>query len=363
MALPKRVEERVVAGIKQFIPVLEGARARDIGEADTVTIVTDMLAVLYGYDKYTEVTSEYAIKGTFCDLAAKVDGRLQLLLEVKAIGMELKDQHVKQAVDYAANQGVEWVVLTNGVKWRVYRITFAKPIDNELVIEFDFLALNPKSHADLETVFLLCKEGWCKSVLGDFHTQRQALSRFYLGAVVLSEPVLDVIRRELRRMIPDARVDNEQISRAMCDHPARGRVAGDHRPAWRARWRRLAFLDEPLDGGLGDRLVDLDADRAEAAPARGDQRRARAGERIEHGGVRAFHDLEYLIEKGERFLRHVHAAGPGMRMEEVTTVRAATQRPRPARPPGDELSMLTPPSEQSPSRAFDPRKQSAPRQS
>ncbi len=38
------------------------------------------------------------------------------------MGMELKDQHVKQAVDYAANQGVEWVGLTNVAIWRPYRV-------------------------------------------------------------------------------------------------------------------------------------------------------------------------------------------------------------------------------------------------
>ena len=31
---------------------------------------------------------------------------------LKAVGIELKEQHSKQAVDYAANQGVEWVALT-----------------------------------------------------------------------------------------------------------------------------------------------------------------------------------------------------------------------------------------------------------
>jgi len=75
-----------------------------------------------------EVTSEHAIKGTYCDLAIKIENTLQTLIEVKAIGLELKDNHVKQAGDYAANQGVTWVVLTNGIVWRIYKVTFEKPI-------------------------------------------------------------------------------------------------------------------------------------------------------------------------------------------------------------------------------------------
>lgn len=210
-AVPKKVVDRISAGIKKFQPVLASAKARDVGESDTVTIITDMLSEIFGYDKYSEITSEYAIRGTYCDLAIKLDGTLQTLIEVKAIGIDLKEAHVKQAVDYAANQGVDWVILTNGIIWRVYRLVFAKPIDNELVIEIDFCALNPRIAGDIELPYLWCKEGWQRSVLGDFHTQKQALSRFFIGSMLLTQPVLDVIRRELRRISPDVKIETEQI--------------------------------------------------------------------------------------------------------------------------------------------------------
>lgn len=209
--VPKKVSERLVAGIKRYQPILSAAKARDVGEADTVTIIKDMLADVFGYDKYADVTSEYAIRGTYCDLAIKMDGQLQTLIEVKAIGLDLKDSHVKQAIDYAANQGVDWVLLTNGVTWRVYHLIFAKPIDQELVLEIDFCALNPRSDSDIELVYLWCKEGWQRSVLGEYHTQKQALSRFFVGAMLQTDSVLDVIRRELRRLSPDVRIDSEQI--------------------------------------------------------------------------------------------------------------------------------------------------------
>ena len=35
---------------------------------------------------------------TYCDLAIKVDGKLRFLLEAKAIGLELKDDYIKQAL-------------------------------------------------------------------------------------------------------------------------------------------------------------------------------------------------------------------------------------------------------------------------
>ena len=215
VSIPKKVAERLIAGIKKYQPILVAAKARDVGEADTVTIIKDMLSDIFGYDKYADLTSEYAIRGTYCDLATKIDGILQTLIEVKAIGLDLKDQHVKQAVDYAANQGVEWVLLTNGMCWRVYRLTFAKPIDHELVVDIDFSTLNPRSEHDLELIYLWCKEGWQRSVLGEYHTQRQALSRFFVGAMLQTNPVLEVIRRELRRVSPDVRIDIDQIKEVL----------------------------------------------------------------------------------------------------------------------------------------------------
>lgn len=208
---PKKVLDRIQSTVKRFQSVLAGAKARDVGESDTVTIVVDMLAEVFGYDKYSEITSEHAIKGTYCDLAIKIDGALQLLIEVKAIGLELKENFVKQAVDYATNQGVDWVVLTNGVTWRVYHVKFEKPISQELLIEVDFTSLNPKSEKDADSLFLLCKEGWTKSVLGDYRSQRQALSRFFLGNLILSEQVLQVVRRELKRISPDVKVEIDDI--------------------------------------------------------------------------------------------------------------------------------------------------------
>lgn len=209
--VPKKVAERLIVGIKRFQPILAAAKARDVGETDTVTIVKDMLADIFGYDKYAELTSEFAIRGTYCDLAVKLDGKLSTLIEVKAIGIELKEAHVKQAVDYAANQGVDWVLLTNGIRWCVYHVFFTRPIGQEMIVDIDFSILNPKSQSDLEMISLWCKEGWQRSALGDFHTQKQALSRFFLGAMILSDPVLEVVRRELRRVSPDVRIDIEQI--------------------------------------------------------------------------------------------------------------------------------------------------------
>jgi len=217
VSIPKKVEIRFSDGLKRFQPILSSAKARDVNEGDTVVIVTDLLADLFGYDKYAEITREYAIRGTYCDLALKLDDRPHLLLEVKAIGLDLKELHSKQAIDYAANLGVEWVALTNGAQWKVYRVVFAKPIDQELVIDFDLLTLNPRTPSALDLLFPLAREGMVKSALQDYHAQRQAMSRFSLAALLLSEPMLKIIRRELRRLSPEASIEIDGLQTVLSE--------------------------------------------------------------------------------------------------------------------------------------------------
>ncbi len=213
--IPVKIETRIKDALKRFQPLIEQAKARDIGEADTSTLVKDILSELFGYDKYTEITAEYQIKSTYCDLALKIDGKLVLLVEVKAIGIELKEAQIKQAVDYAANQGVEWVVLTNAQTFQIYKVSFGQPISHDLLMALNFCALSHKNADDLNSLFLLSREAQGKSLLEEYLELRQALSRFCVGAVVLSEPVLSVIRRELKRISPDVRIEIEEIAQVL----------------------------------------------------------------------------------------------------------------------------------------------------
>jgi predicted type IV restriction endonuclease len=209
--IPAKVLNRLTAGLKKFQVIVSNAKAKDINESDTVVIITDMLAELFGYDKYSEITSEQAIKKTFCDLAIKFEGKLQFIIEVKAAALELKEDYIRQAVNYGANCGVDWVILTNGTYWKVYKILFCKPVSQELVYEFDFTALSAKKEADLELLYCVCKESLGKSVLETFRTQKQTLSRFFIGQIILTEPVVDAIKKNMRKVAPDVKVTNEEI--------------------------------------------------------------------------------------------------------------------------------------------------------
>jgi predicted type IV restriction endonuclease len=214
-SIPKKVTERFTKSIPKFKKVLKIAKDHDVNESDTVTVLTDIFDEVFGYDKYLEITSEFAIRGTYCDLAIKVEDKVQFLIEVKAIGIELKDSHMKQACDYGANHGVQWIVLTNGSEWRVYRIRFEQPIQFDLVYEFDFLTLNPRNAKDQEFLFALSKEGLSKNEREGVYEKAQSVNRYVIGNLMLAAPVLTVVRRELRKLADGLRITTAEVEQIL----------------------------------------------------------------------------------------------------------------------------------------------------
>lgn len=210
--LPKRFIDRIAPNLRKYQKIAESQRTADVAEADTVTLVKDILADIFGYDKYTELTSEFQIRGTYCDLAVKIDNKIKLLIEVKSAGTDLSNNHMKQAVDYGAHKGILWVILTNGIEWRYVKINLAGQINFETATKFNLLEINPRKEEDLQTMFLLSREGVQINAMDAFHINSQLINRYTISEIVRSEAVVNVIRREMRRLFPEAKVGPDVIS-------------------------------------------------------------------------------------------------------------------------------------------------------
>ena len=210
--IPKKAEKRIRDGIKKYRNVFKKAKDRDVNESDTVTIITDVLSDICGYDKYAEITREYAIRNTYCDLAIKIDDKATFLIEVKAIGIDLKEKHLRQAIQYAATEGIEWVILTNGDKWQAHKVLFEKPVKTKIAFEFSFI--EEKNIPKLIDIFyLLSKEGVKKSAIDVFHEETQLTNRYMVAATLMSEHVIVSVRRQLRSLSSKVKITTEDIER------------------------------------------------------------------------------------------------------------------------------------------------------
>ena len=211
MRIPSTTKKRLISAVPKFRKVLLQARERDINEASTVMIVTDILEEVFGYDRYSEIVREYEIKGRYCDIAIKTSRKIEYLIEVKAIGRELKAPHVRQAVTYASHEGVRWVVLTNGINWEVYIVELKDSVESAKVLSFDLTEINAQKTDDQETMFLLCKRGTKQDTIDEFYSYRQSINRFTIAAILLTEPVISSIRKGLKSIQKGLKVDNEKI--------------------------------------------------------------------------------------------------------------------------------------------------------
>lgn len=226
--LPKKFTERVSGNLKKYQKIADAQQKSDVAEADTVTLVKDILADIFGYDKYEELTSEHQIKATYCDLAIKIGGKLRLLVEVKSAGSTLADNHLRQVIDYGAHQGIHWVILTNAVEWRLVRVYVANQISHEEVCRFQLASLSAKNEDHLQQMFLLAKEGLATDAMDAFHQQAQLFNRFTVAAIVCSDPVVSIVRRELKRLFPDLKVAPENLAALISEEVVkRDAVEGD----------------------------------------------------------------------------------------------------------------------------------------
>ncbi|MFH0830474.1 MAG: type I restriction enzyme HsdR N-terminal domain-containing protein [Parcubacteria group bacterium] len=197
--VPAKAEKRIKASIKKYMHVVEEALKRESNEADTSNIINDMLGDFWGYDKFFDVTSEYRIRGQFADYGVKANGKVIFFIEVKAVNVTLNENHLFQVTSYAANEGVEWVVLTNGHSWQLYHIVFGQPIDRDLVLSFNLLDKKIQPKALLSKMAYLAKESFAKNCPESLWQKRVALSKKSLLDVLSSDKVLNATRAVLRK--------------------------------------------------------------------------------------------------------------------------------------------------------------------
>lgn len=185
------------ASLRKLVPHLLQAQEQTLNEADTVQRVVKVLEEALGYDGMTEISRETVVKRKYVDLAVKVEGTVKFLVEVKAAGTTLRDRHTDQARSYAAEGNIPWVVLTNGVAWNLYHLTFEEGIEADLVFGLD-LGKEPFEEA-ADRLAILHRESIRKALHEELWKRKSALSPQSVGRALFNQSVIKMIRREIRR--------------------------------------------------------------------------------------------------------------------------------------------------------------------
>jgi predicted type IV restriction endonuclease len=193
-----KAKDRIARGLRKYKSVAQKARANSAKESDTRMIVSSIVSDVLGWDAFDNLTGEFRIKGNFADFVIRRDGKSFVIIEVKAITLKLSAKHLYQAVSYAANQGVEWVILTNGAEWQLHRVLFTKPVDTELVFEVSLLDEDMKPKEKVDLFYLLTPEALRRDELEAFYQRKRAIAGHNVAKLLLSESVLTKLRSEIK---------------------------------------------------------------------------------------------------------------------------------------------------------------------
>lgn len=184
---------RLTGAIKRFQKPLADLVARDANEGDTRLLVTDFICDGLGYDKYSDLTTEYQVKGEFADYGVRIDKQLVAFVEVKRVTTKLDSKHLRQVEMYAVNEGVEWMILTNGKNWKVFHLSPGMPVQVDVALDIDFAT------DSADDFFYLTRESLKRRQIDELWRAARATSPKSMAQVLLSEAVIAAIQRELRR--------------------------------------------------------------------------------------------------------------------------------------------------------------------
>lgn len=190
--------ERLKAAIRKFSKPLADLVSRDANEGDTRLLVTDLLCEGLGYDKYADLTTEYQVKGEFADYGVRIDKQFIAFIEVKRVTTKLDARHLRQVEMYAVNEGVEWIILTNGVNWKVYHLTAGLPVAIDLALDVNLLGEETLQHKTNE-LFYISKDSLKRRQIDELWKAKRATSPKSLAQVIASPNVVSAIQKELRR--------------------------------------------------------------------------------------------------------------------------------------------------------------------
>lgn len=177
---------------------LSKSRGKTLNEADTRICVNDLLTEVLGYQMHEEIKTEYAIRGQYADYIVQLKRKKQFVVEVKAMEIDLNVKHLNQAMRYAYEEGIDWILLTNGMSIELHRVIFSKPVSTVQIFKFDLGELSQIERASDALVFLT-KRAVEKGELDAYWKRFDALTPAKLIKVIYTEDIIGAIRRKIKK--------------------------------------------------------------------------------------------------------------------------------------------------------------------
>lgn len=190
-------QQKLAAALKAYRKeFLEGGR-KELDESGTRIMINRFLSDVLGYKQLEEIKTEYMIKGTYADYVIQVNKTRHFLVEVKALSFQLSEKHLRQTVNYGANEGIEYALLTNGKNFEFYKIIFAQPISSHLIFAIDLSDATSLKTA-VANLQHLHKESVVKNSFKPLWNKCEATDPYNIAGILCSDAVLSCIKKMIK---------------------------------------------------------------------------------------------------------------------------------------------------------------------
>lgn len=204
---------KMVSAIKDYRKKFLSSNIKELDESGTRILINYFLTEVLGYLSIEEVKTEYMIKGTYADYVVQTNKARHFLVEVKALSFALTDKHLRQAIEYGANEGIDWALLTNGRNFEFYRIIFGKPIEHKKVLSFD-LSNADSLKRSIEDIEFMHKDSVAKKSLANLWNKHSALDPITLAGLMYNNSVVSFVKRELKNKYK-AKFEDDEVREAI----------------------------------------------------------------------------------------------------------------------------------------------------
>lgn len=168
-----------------------------LNEADTRIMTNSFLTELLGYRELEEIKTEYRIKSEYADYVIQLKRKKHFVVEVKSIELDINEKHLRQSLAYAANEGIDWILLLNGREVQLYRVNFGKPVTTTLIFKVDIMNNDDLKKAP-ELFWNLTKKAVERGELEAFWKRTNALNPDNLAKLLYSEEIVKRLRNDLK---------------------------------------------------------------------------------------------------------------------------------------------------------------------
>ncbi len=204
-------KKKLLVALKKYRKQFLVGKSMELDEAATRLMINSFLSDVLGFISIEQIKTEYMIRGTYADYVIQIKGKRYFIVEAKALAIELSEKHLRQVINYAANEGIDWALLTNGRCFQLYRVLFNKPIDSRKVLSVDLSDESQLKDAveDFQymTTHLLPKRG-----LDHLWNRYQALEASSFSRLLYSSRIIGYLRRQLRKTFKTKFSDDDIIS-------------------------------------------------------------------------------------------------------------------------------------------------------